>query len=81
MPLPATSSNSGPERPCRLVKLPEVLARTALSRSEVYRRVRDDPFFPKPTKLGVRSVAWVESEIQEYVLACIAQRDAKAVAA
>lgn len=76
----AATSSAETNCPRRLIKLPEVLNRTALSRSEVYRRVRDDPTFPKPTTLGVRSVAWVESEVEDFVRARIALRDAKAAA-
>jgi len=65
----------------RFVKLPEVMARTALSRSEIYRRVRNDPSFPKPTSLGVRCIAWVDLEVDAYIRDHIAQRDAKAVSA
>lgn len=66
------------ERPRRLIKLPEVMIRTALSRSETYRRVRSDTDFPKPTALGVRSVAWVEAEIDAYICSRIEKRDSKA---
>ena len=68
------------DRSPRLVKLPVVMARTALSRSEIYRRVRNDPSFPKPTILGARCVAWVDSVVSAYITDHIAQRDAKALA-
>ena len=72
-------SGAGNEHSLRLVKLPEVMARTALSRSEIYRRVRNDPLFPKPTALGARCVAWVCEEVDAYIREQIARRDAKAV--
>ena len=65
--------------PPRLIRLPDLMLRTALSRSEIYRRVRNDPSFPKPTTLGVRCVAWVGSEVSAYITDHIAQRDAKVV--
>ncbi|WP_425289147.1 helix-turn-helix transcriptional regulator [Shewanella xiamenensis] len=34
--------------------------------------------FPKAVKLSSRSVAWVESEVQEWILERIAQRDGAA---
>lgn len=79
---PVTSTTTyGANSLNRLIKLPSVMERTALSRSEIYRRVRNDPAFPKPITQGatshVRSVAWVESEVDAYIRACIAQRDAK----
>jgi prophage regulatory protein len=63
--------------PSRLIRLPELMRRTALSRSEIYRRVRSDYRFPKPTALGARCVAWVEAEVDAYLQECIGQRDAK----
>lgn len=79
--LAATHCAVETERRRRLIKLPELMARTALSRSEVYRRIRDDPTFPKPAKLGVRSIAFVDAEVEDYIRSCIAVRDAKAAAA
>lgn len=76
----ATHSRARSDPHHRLLKLPELMARTALSRSEVYRRVRDDPTFPQPAKLGARSVAWMEAEVDAFVLSQIARRDAMAKA-
>ncbi|TAG46795.1 MAG: AlpA family phage regulatory protein [Betaproteobacteria bacterium] len=33
--------------------------------------------FPRPVKTGKRSVAWVESEIDQYIEGLIAKRDAQ----
>lgn len=49
---------------------------TGLARSTVYKYMADEQF-PKPVKLGVRVVAWVEAEIHDWVLAKIAERDLK----
>jgi prophage regulatory protein len=54
----------------KLMKLPEVLARVALSRSQVYAMVKDGTF-PAPVNVGTRAVAWVESEIDEWVRALV----------
>jgi len=81
MPSPAMQRAVSTERPCRLIRLPDLMQRTALSRSEIYRRVRNDPSFPKPTTLGTRCVAWVDSEVDAYIRDHIAARDAKAVSA
>jgi len=35
----------------------------------------NDGVFPKSVSLGVRSVAWVESEVQDWILDKIALRD------
>lgn len=47
----------------KLLRLPEVIAMTGKSRSSIY----GDPLFPKRIKIGERSVAWVENEIEEWV--------------
>lgn len=65
--------------PLVLLKLPEVCQRTALSSSEIYRRIAaNPPAFPAPVKLGLRASAWPEHEITEWCLNRIAARDVKA---
>lgn len=53
-------------KPSRMLKLPTVLDRVPFSKTEVYRRVRSGEF-PKPISIGVRAVAWLESDIDEYI--------------
>ncbi len=60
-----------------LLRLPEVKARTGLSRSEIYRRVALGTF-PAPVKLGEHASAWVASEVDQFIADRIAARDAKA---
>lgn len=50
----------------RLLRLPEVLARTGLSRSTIYVRL-DQGRFPRPVSLGARAVGWIESEVDEWI--------------
>lgn len=50
----------------RILRLPQVLARVGISRSELYRREVLNQF-PKRVKLGRRSVGWVASEVQEFI--------------
>jgi len=50
----------------RILRLPEVMTRTGLSRSTIYLRISDGTF-PKPVNLGGRAVGWVEAEIQEWL--------------
>ncbi len=57
----------------RFVRLPEVMARTGLSRSTIYVRVAEGRF-PKPVPLGARSVGWIESELDEWFSDRIAER-------
>ena len=58
----------------RLIKLKEVIDVTGLSRSSIYRFISEETF-PKPVPLGGRSVAWVESEVNDWILLKIEERD------
>ena len=49
-----------------VLRLPEVKARTGLSRSTIYFRIAQGSF-PKPISLGGRAVGWLEAEIQEWL--------------
>ncbi|MDR0634906.1 MAG: AlpA family phage regulatory protein [Azoarcus sp.] len=57
----------------------QVEARTGLSRSTIYARLRRnpkspgdyDPTFPKPVSIGVKAVGWIESEIDDWLNAQI----------
>ena len=52
--------------PTRFLRLPEVQARTGLSRSTIYVRL-DQGRFPRPVSLGSRAVGWIESELDEWI--------------
>ena len=52
----------------RLLRLREVIALTGLSRSTIYRKMRDGTF-PDALKIGARAVRWLESEIQAWLAA------------
>ena len=54
----------------RFLPLPEVLARTGLSRSTIYVRL-DHGRFPRPVSLGARAVGWIEAEVDEWIRARI----------
>lgn len=62
-----------------LLKLEQVMAKTAKSRSAVYAGVKSGTF-PKPVVIGTRAVAWVSDEIDEHIKAQISARDAKRAA-
>lgn len=55
----------------RLIRLPEVVARTGLRKSAIYQRAKDGTF-PSSIKIGTYNVAWLESEIDEWVAERIA---------
>ncbi|OTA14385.1 dipicolinate synthase [Xenorhabdus vietnamensis] len=59
MPTMTTSKES-------LIRLPEVQRRTGYSKAWIYRLIKEDKF-PKQVKIGPRSVAFVESEIDGWV--------------
>ncbi|MDR2012094.1 MAG: AlpA family transcriptional regulator [Rhodanobacter sp.] len=54
-----------------LLRLPQVCARTALSRSQVYALVRNRSF-PSPIKLSARCSAWPESQVRTWIQSRIA---------
>jgi prophage regulatory protein len=49
-----------------ILRRKQVEARTGLSRSTIYARIKEGTF-PKPINLGARAVGWVESEIQAFL--------------
>jgi len=61
----------------QLLKMPEVRAKTGLSRSHLYSLAQNGEF-PKPLKLSERSSAWVESEVEGWIEDRITQRDQEA---
>lgn len=54
----------------RILRLPDVKARTGLSRSTIYLNISNG-IFPPPINLGARCVGWLESEIDTWITACI----------
>jgi prophage regulatory protein len=52
------------------LRLPAVKSLTGLSRSSIYAKVRAGEF-PQPVSIGVRSIGWVESEVQQWIAECI----------
>ncbi len=58
--------------PTRFVRLPEVVARTGLSRSTIYVRLAEG-CFPQPVPLGARAVGWIESEVDNWIRERIAE--------
>lgn len=58
-----------------LLRRPEVTRRTGLSRSTLYARMKAGTF-PKPVYLTPSTPAWVAAEIDKWIAALIALRDA-----
>lgn len=51
----------------RLIKLKTVMDKTGMAKSTIYKYMEAGEF-PENVKLTTRSVAWVESEIEEWIL-------------
>jgi prophage regulatory protein len=60
----------------RFIRLNEVLAICGKSRTSIYEAIKAGKF-PAPVKLQGRSSAWVKSEIQQWIQACITASRAK----
>ncbi|ECD9611695.1 AlpA family phage regulatory protein [Salmonella enterica subsp. salamae] len=50
----------------RFLRLAQVMDKTGLKRSQVYAYMKTGDF-PKSIKIGPSSVAWLESEIEEWI--------------
>src|SRR5690349_3150934 len=57
-----------------LIRIAEVENMVGLTRSEIYRLVREGDF-PKQVPFGLRAVAWVRTEVEGWVRRKIAERD------
>ncbi len=58
----------------RLIKLKEVIQKTSLGRSTIYEFMTKGTF-PKQVSLGAKSVAWLESEVDDWIMDRIGERD------
>jgi prophage regulatory protein len=56
-----------------MLRLPSVEDRTGLERSAIYRAM-DRGDFPRPVRVGLRAVAWLESEVDAWLDRKLAQR-------
>ncbi|HPD83676.1 MAG: AlpA family transcriptional regulator [Alphaproteobacteria bacterium] len=57
----------------RFLRLADVMARTGLSRSSIYLAISEGKF-PQNVNIGLRSVGWLESEIDIWMQDRINQR-------
>lgn len=48
------------------LRLPAVSQKTGIGKTSIYQRVKEGTF-PPPIKLGERAVAWVDSEVSEWM--------------
>lgn len=50
----------------KLIKLPEVIEITTLSRASIYRLIAEGKF-PKQVKLSTRACAWIEQDVLSWL--------------
>ena len=55
-----------PKEELRFVREPEVVEKTALSRTTIWRMEKDD-LFPKRRRISVGAVGWINHEIDEWI--------------
>ena len=60
--------------PKKFLRLPDVLERTGYRRTTIYEMIKAGNF-PAPVHLGPRAVAWVESEVEDWMQERIDARD------
>lgn len=58
----------------RFIRLPELMNKIGIGRSSIYNKLNPkskhyDPTFPATKRLGPNSVAWLESEVEAWMLA------------
>ena len=60
----------------RLIRGKQVKHRTGFSLTHI-RRLEEQGLFPKKVYLGPKSVAWIDEEVDAWVKARVAERDAR----
>jgi prophage regulatory protein len=50
----------------QVLRLPDVKQRVCLSRSSIYLAISKGTF-PSPIPLGIRSVGWLESDVERWI--------------
>lgn len=63
----------------QLLRLPAVIERTGLSRSSIYRAIAAGTF-PKSVPLGEHAIGFLAADIDRWIAARVAVRDAKEAA-
>ena len=50
----------------KIIRLPQTITKTGLSRSTIYALIQRGEF-PKQVKLSIRSIGFIESEIDQWI--------------
>lgn len=61
----------------RILRLPEVQAKTGLKHTTIYQRMNECAF-PKPIALGAKARGWIEAEVDAWICERVTERDGKA---
>jgi len=69
---------SFPNSAARILRRRDVESIVGLKRSTIYQAMAEW-HFPKPVRLGVRSVGWISTEIENWIAARIAARPGRDV--
>lgn len=59
-------SQQQPRQPATILRFREVTARVGMGRTGIYQAIKDG-VFPKQRQLGIKSVGWLESEIETWI--------------
>ena len=59
--------------PHKVLRLPDVMDRVGLGSSFIYLLIQRGEF-PKPVKIGVRAVGWIEPEVDVWIEERLAER-------
>lgn len=79
-PAPATAANTRVDESLIIIRMPELEAITGLARPTIYKRLKDDPTFPRPVPLSDSKsrgapIGFVLSEAHAWVRNRIARRE------
>ncbi|PXZ07590.1 DNA-binding protein [Gilliamella apicola] len=59
-----------------LLRLPKVMEKTGLKRATIYFHIKQNTF-PKQFKIGQRAVAWLESDIDDWIDGYLVEMEGK----
>ena len=77
---PDTATNTRFDESLIIIRMPELESITGLARPTIYKRLKDDPSFPRPVPLSDSKsrgapIGFVLAEVQEWVRNRIARRE------
>ena len=52
----------------RLIDRWSVIDMLGISESTLERRMVDDELFPRPRRIGTRTIRWIEADVEDYLL-------------